>query len=396
MKVFVYTLFPAWFDGPLGDSIIQRAREEGRLSIEVLNFRRWATGKHQSVDDAPYGGGAGMVLRADVLARAMDETLGAPGSPDRPYTILMSPRGRTFDQRAAIQLAQKPAIAFVCGHYEGVDQRFIDTRIDEEISIGNFVLTGGELPAMAMIDAIARMIPGVLGNEASAQNDSFMNGLLEGPQYTRPEVFEGEAVPPVLLSGNHGAIAKWREEEALKATRAARAWIDGVPLYLAQLLHPEQVRRLARRGKPLLVWEWTPDTRPPEPDDLSPDIDEIMELAETEMQGRLKGKIRVLFCSTLVKKVKNWRHKLPTMKYEESEILPGFRFAEVKEAATGDLTADRASLRRDLEDAVARFDKEQVPPESTAPLAEQFVRNLLREMKKIDGASGDEGPRQGH
>ncbi len=187
-----------------------------------MNFRDFATDKHRSVDDAPYGGGAGMVIRAEPLARAMDATIGPPGSPGRAHAILTSPGGRTFTQRVAEEFARLESLAVVCGHYEGIDQRIIDTRIDEEVSIGDFVLTGGEIPAMAMVDAVARLLPGVLGNEDSAPGDSFSTGLLEGPQYTRPDEFEGLRVPDVLLGGNHAAIEKWRREQALSRTRQRR------------------------------------------------------------------------------------------------------------------------------------------------------------------------------
>ncbi|MCC6548055.1 tRNA (guanosine(37)-N1)-methyltransferase TrmD [Candidatus Sumerlaeota bacterium] len=257
MKFTVFTLFPEWFGGPLGDSIIGRARQSGALSLHIINFREFAKDRHGTVDDAPYGGGGGMVLRADVLAAAMDATIGAPGTAGRPHVVLTSARGKIFEQQKAMELARHRAIAFVCGHYEGVDERLIETRIDEEISLGPFVLTGGELAAMTMIDAIARMIPGVLGNSASAPNDSYMNGLLEGAHYTRPETFEGRGIPEVLRSGNHAAIEKWRQDEALARTRAWRP-----DLWEAQLLHPDQVRRIARRARPIAVWRGARDFSP--------------------------------------------------------------------------------------------------------------------------------------
>lgn len=222
MLIHVFTLFPAWFEGVFGDSILARAKERGLLEIRLHNFREWTTDKHNSVDNAPYGGGAGMVIRPEPLARALDEIVGPPGSPGRPRVLLTSPSGARFDQARAAALALTDSFAVICGHYEAIDQRLIDTRVDEEISIGDFVLTGGEIPAMAIVDAVARLIPGVLGNEGSAPNDSFSTGLLEGPHYTRPEVFEGIPVPPILLSGHHKNIEAWRREQAIEKTRARR------------------------------------------------------------------------------------------------------------------------------------------------------------------------------
>jgi tRNA (guanine37-N1)-methyltransferase len=222
MRIDLFTLFPHWFGGVFGDSILRRAREKGLLDIRLHDFREWTRDRHRSVDDSPYGGGAGMVLRPEPLAAALDEVCGAPGTAGRPYVLLTSPSGTTFTQRRAEELARLPRIALVCGHYEAVDQRLIDTRIDEEISIGDFVLTGGEIPAMAVVDAVARLIPGVLHNDQSAVEESFTSGLLEGPHYTRPEVFEGLRVPDVLRSGDHARIAKWRRAEALRKTRARR------------------------------------------------------------------------------------------------------------------------------------------------------------------------------
>jgi len=222
MLIHVFTLFPSWFDGVFGDSILARAKDRGHLEIRIHNFRDWTTDKHNSVDDAPYGGGAGMVIRAEPLARALDEIVGPPGSDGRPRVLLTSPSGATFTQARAAALAREEAFAIICGHYEAIDQRLIDTRVNEEVSIGDFVLTGGEIPAMAIVDAVARLIPGVLGNEGSAPNDSFSTGILEGPHYTRPEVFEGIPVPPILLSGHHKNIEAWRLERALEKTRERR------------------------------------------------------------------------------------------------------------------------------------------------------------------------------
>lgn len=342
MKITVFTLFPAWFDGPLGDSILQRARDAGHLTIDIVNFRQWATDRHHSVDDTPYGGGGGMVLRADVLAEAMDANIGPPATPSRPRVLLMSPRGRVFDQPMAIELSRLPSIALVCGHYEGIDQRLIDSRIDEEVSLGDFVLTGGEIPAMAIIDAVARMIPGVLGNETSAPQDSFMNGLLEAPHYTRPEDFEGTRVPDVLLSGNHAAIAEWRESEALRLTRQRRP-----DLHAAQILSPAQVRRLARRARPLALW-------------------------------RIRPQFTILYASSLVHALGNLEELLGTTRYEVSETDPSIRFAEIRDAGSSDPDADRAHLLTELREMMSRND---APGTSLGEVA-VLLRNLLHEMEK--------------
>lgn len=343
LKITLFSLFPDWFDGPLGDSILQRAKESGYLDIQTVNFREYSKDRHQSVDAAPYGGGGGMVLRPDVLANAMDSTIGAPQSDERPYTILMSPRGRKFDQQVAIELAKKPALAFVCGHYEAVDQRLIDTRIDEEISIGDFVLTGGEIPAMAMIDSIARMIPGVLGNETSAELDSFMDGLLEAPHYTRPEEFEGLAVPPVLLSGNHREIEKWREDSSLKLTRKRRP-----DLYECQWLGPESVRRLARRGKPFAIWE----------------LDR-------------NGSLNPLFICSAVTALPNWKALLTEGRFQKG-LTSTIRFAEIREASSGDEDLDRARVIQDVRCVLGKEINKGGSVPVASSQAEIFLRNYLR------------------
>ncbi|MDX2177911.1 MAG: tRNA (guanosine(37)-N1)-methyltransferase TrmD [Candidatus Sumerlaeia bacterium] len=222
MRITVLTLFPNWFDGPFGESMIQRGRDNGALEIELVNFRDFATDRHRTVDDAPYGGGGGMVLKAPPLAAALDATAGAPGSEGRAHVIYTSPAGAPFTQRRAEELAKLPRVAIICGHYEGLDQRLIDSRVDEEISIGDYVLTGGEIAAMAIVDAVARLLPGVLGNEAGARDDSIATGLLEAPQYTRPEVFEGRPVPDILLSGHHAKVAAWRARQSEQLTRQRR------------------------------------------------------------------------------------------------------------------------------------------------------------------------------
>lgn len=218
LQIDILTLFPNWFEGPMTESILAHAREAGLLQLRIHNFRDYATDRHRVVDDTPYGGGGGMVLKAEPLARALDALAGLP----RPRVLLTSPQGPTFTQEKARELAALERIVIVCGHYEGVDQRVLDSRIDEEISIGDYVLTGGELPAMVIVDAIARMIEGVLGNPDSAVNDSFYAGLLDCPHYTRPEVFEGMGVPEVLMSGHHARIEGWRLVRGVMKTARVR------------------------------------------------------------------------------------------------------------------------------------------------------------------------------
>ncbi|MEQ8822559.1 MAG: tRNA (guanosine(37)-N1)-methyltransferase TrmD [Sumerlaeia bacterium] len=225
LSITILTLFPAWFEGPFGESILGRARERGLLDFRTVDLRPYGVGKHRKLDDTPYGGGGGMLLKPEPIAAALDEAAGAPGSERRAHVLYTSPRGRRFVQDEAKRLAElalDPGLVILCGHYEGLDERVIETRVDEEVSLGDFVLTGGEIAAMAIADAVARMAPGVLGNDASAPNDSFFDGLLEGPHYTRPEVFEGRGIPPVLLSGHHAEIERWRREESLRVTRERR------------------------------------------------------------------------------------------------------------------------------------------------------------------------------
>ncbi|WP_334176658.1 tRNA (guanosine(37)-N1)-methyltransferase TrmD [Pseudoxanthobacter sp.] len=215
----VLTLYPEMFPGPLGISLSGRALEKGLWSLEARNIRDSATDRHRSVDDTPSGGGPGMVLRADVLARAIDAA--SPAGDDRPR-LLMSPRGRPLTQALVRELAGGPGVVIVCGRFEGVDQRVIDGRGLTEISIGDYVLSGGEIPAMVLIDAVVRLIPGVMGKESSGTEESFSEPLLEYPHYTRPAEWEGRAIPDILVSGDHGRIAKWRREQALKLTRERR------------------------------------------------------------------------------------------------------------------------------------------------------------------------------
>ena len=212
----VLTLHPDMVRPMLSSSVLGRAVEAGIIEIGVHDIRDWATDRHRTVDDAPYGGGAGMVMKVDVVARALD----AVRRPES-RVLLTSPAGRPFDQATAVRLSREPHIVIVCGHYEGIDAR-IESLVDEEISLGDFVLTGGEIAAVAIVDAVARLVPGVLGNVESAQDESFTAGLLEYPQYTRPRRFRGLEVPEVLLSGHHARIEAWRRAQAEERTRARR------------------------------------------------------------------------------------------------------------------------------------------------------------------------------
>jgi len=218
MKFDVLTLFPGMFESPLRESILGRALERNLIRFAAHNLRNWAEGRHKVTDDTPCGGGDGMVMKPEPVARALtDLRQMSPGS----RVLLMTPQGRRFDQRDAWALANEPGLIFVCGRYEGFDER-IRSLVDAEYSLGDFVLTGGELPAMVMIDAIARLLPEVLGSQGSALGDSFSDGLLEYPHYTRPVEFMGMRVPEVLLSGNHAAIATWRRREQLRRTLQRR------------------------------------------------------------------------------------------------------------------------------------------------------------------------------
>lgn len=215
MRFDIFTLFPGMFEGPLSESILQRAQDAGLIQIALHDIRTATTDKHHVCDDTPYGGGGGMVLKPEPIFRAVESVLGAP--PDCPV-LLLTPQGRLFTQRVAAELVQAERLALICGRYEGVDERVRQNLIVDEISIGDYVLTGGELGAMVIIDAVARQIPGVLGARWAAEDDSHATGLLEGPHYTRPAVFRGWAVPEVLTSGDHARIERWRREEALRRT----------------------------------------------------------------------------------------------------------------------------------------------------------------------------------
>lgn len=215
----VITLFPDLFPGPLGASVLGRGMAEGLWSLEAVQLRQFATDRHRTVDDTPSGGGAGMVLRPDILAKAIDQV--SPPGDWRPR-VLMSPRGAPLTQKRARELALGAGAVIVCGRFEGIDQRVIDGRALEEISIGDYVLAGGEVAAMVLLEAVVRLIPGVLGGSESHADESFENGLLEYPQYTRPPSFEGAEIPPVLTSGDHGKIAKWRAEQSRRLTAERR------------------------------------------------------------------------------------------------------------------------------------------------------------------------------
>jgi len=221
MKIDILTLFPEVCRAPLNESMMKRAQESDAVDLRIHNLRDWTTDKHHVVDDAPFGGGQGMVMKAEPIFKAVEE-LKSKIENRKSKIILMSPTGRRFDQRMATELSSEAHLIIICGHYEGVDHRVIEHLVDAEISIGDYVLTNGAIAAVVLVDAIVRLLPGVLGDEQSAVDDSFSGGLLEGPQYTRPADFRGWKVPEVLLSGNHAAIAAWRKEQAVLRTRKDR------------------------------------------------------------------------------------------------------------------------------------------------------------------------------
>ncbi len=228
MKIKVFTLFPDMLRAMLSESILGRAIQAGLIEVELINIRDYTLDKHRSTDDYPFGGGAGMVMMAQPIVDAIRQNT---GEGFRGRRIYLSPRGRRLDQRIVEALAREEALVLLCGHYEGVDQRALDGVIDEELSIGDYVLTGGELGALVVIDAVARLVPGVLGSDESSADESFTTGLLEYPQYTRPADFRGQRVPEVLLGGNHADIAAWRREQALEITLARRPeLLDAAPL----------------------------------------------------------------------------------------------------------------------------------------------------------------------
>ncbi len=221
MRIDIVTLFPEMFGGPFGDSIIKRAIDREILDIGFTQLRDFAYDKHHQVDDSPFGGGSGMVLKPEPVFRAV-RSITERETAGRRRVLLMDPAGAVFTQQKAKELAEYDQLVFICGHYEGYDARITEHLADEALSIGDYVLTGGELPAMVIIDAVARMLPEVLGSEESAPTDSFYEGILEHPQYTRPREFEGLSVPEVLFSGDHARIRRWRREQALRVTRERR------------------------------------------------------------------------------------------------------------------------------------------------------------------------------
>ncbi|HEY5740915.1 MAG TPA: tRNA (guanosine(37)-N1)-methyltransferase TrmD [Terrimicrobiaceae bacterium] len=217
MRIQILTIFPRICENVLRESILKRAQEKGLAALEAVDLRAWATDKHRTTDDAPYGGGPGMVMKVEPIARALDALRG-----ERTRVLLMSPQGQKFNQKMAEAYSQEDHLILVCGHYEGVDQRVADYLVDEEVSIGDYVLTNGALAALVLTDAVVRLIPGALGDAGSAVEDSFSTGLLDYPHYTRPETFRGWTVPEVLLSGNHAAIETWRRRRALEITQQRR------------------------------------------------------------------------------------------------------------------------------------------------------------------------------
>ncbi|KZE72664.1 tRNA (guanine-N1)-methyltransferase [Paenibacillus elgii] len=229
MRIDVLTLFPAMFDGVFTSSILGKAREKGLVELNTVNFRDYANNKHNTVDDYPYGGGGGMVLKPEPLFAAVEDV--TSGLESKPRVILMCPQGESFSQKKAEELSAERHLIFICGHYEGYDERIREHLVTDELSIGDYVLTGGELPAMVVIDSVVRLLPGVLGNETSAVTDSFSTGLLEYPHYTRPANFRGWEVPEVLISGHHGNIEEWRRKQSLERTwRKRRDLLVGIEL----------------------------------------------------------------------------------------------------------------------------------------------------------------------
>lgn len=263
MRFDVFTLFPDYFSGPLSTSILKRAREADLIQVELHDIRDATTDKWRVVDDAPFGGGAGMVLKAEVVAKALENVLNfdvgvsAPPCP----VVYLTPQGRTLNQSLVEELATHSRLALLCGHYEGIDERVIDAIQPLEVSLGDFVLTGGEGAAAILIEAVARFVPGVLGNENSASGDSFATGLLEAPHYTRPASWRGRGIPEMLLSGHHANIEAWRLEEALRRTKARRP----------DLLPAWQSQDLSKRDRK--IWDKVQSERQPEhepPSDTMP------------------------------------------------------------------------------------------------------------------------------
>lgn len=220
MRIDVLTLFPDFFAGPLDASLLGKARASGRLEVDVHDLRDWATDRHRTVDDLPYGGGAGMVLKPEPFFAAVESLYGSLDA--RPRTVALTPRGRLLDQRLVAEIAAEPGLLLLCGRYEGIDERVHEAIATDDVSIGDYVLAGGEAAACVLVEAVTRLLPGVMGNAASAADESFAEGLLEYPQYTRPARYRGRDVPDVLLSGDHGRVASWRREQAVARTRSVR------------------------------------------------------------------------------------------------------------------------------------------------------------------------------
>lgn len=244
MRIDILTLFPNMFTGVINESILKKAMELGKVQYHITNFRDFSTDKHQAVDDYPYGGGAGMVLKPEPIFHAVEHIESITNS--SPRVILLCPQGERYTQKKAEQLAREEHLLFICGHYEGYDERIRENLVTDEISIGDFVLTGGELAAMVVVDSIVRLLPGVLGNEDSPVLDSFSTGLLEHPHYTRPAEFRGMRVPDVLLSGNHKLIDEWRRKQSLKRTLERRPdLLESYPLTEQEI---EWLNELKRNG----------------------------------------------------------------------------------------------------------------------------------------------------
>jgi tRNA (guanine37-N1)-methyltransferase len=222
MRIDVITVFPKILEDPLNESILKQAQKRIELDIRIIDLRDFATDKHQSVDDTPYGGGPGMILKPEPLFRAFEKIVGKDKKNKATRIVFPTPQGRLFTQEVAEELSEAERLVMLCGHYKAVDQRVIDTWVTDEISIGDYVLSGGEIPALLMIDAVVRLIPGVLGDIESARTDSFQNNLLDCPYYTKPETFEGLSVPEVLLSGHHEKIEAWRQDQKIERTRERR------------------------------------------------------------------------------------------------------------------------------------------------------------------------------
>jgi len=247
MRIDVLTLFPRMFEGPLGESIIGKAREKGLLEINVSNFRDYSDNKHQTVDDYPYGGGAGMLLKVQPVYDNI-KAIEAAAPETKKRVILLDPAGKPFDQKMAEEFSTEEHLVFICGHYEGYDER-IRSLVTDEVSLGDYVLTGGELGAMVMIDATVRLLPEVLGNQTSAQNDSHSTGLLEHPQYTRPAAFKGMKVPEVLMNGNHKLIEQWQLKESLRRTFQRRPdMLENYPLTAEMQKLLKEIEEEAKAG----------------------------------------------------------------------------------------------------------------------------------------------------